>query len=92
MHWLTSARSVVVYFFELKRGEERLSMPVIGNPFVDKLIRQRSLVVKPLAAIAPRTAQPAQSQPTAARIAVRRQPLPSSRIAAKAAAYAAARF
>jgi hypothetical protein len=93
LHWLTSARSVVVYHFELHRGDEKLTMPVIANPFVDRFIREQVLMVKAADAIAPHIAQPAQAQtaqaqPAPAPIAIRRRPLPTSRIAAKAAAYA----
>lgn len=88
IHWLTSARSVVVYIFELHRGGEKLTMPVIGNPFVDRFIREQKLVVKEAAAVAPRV-EPT-SQPAAVPGPKYRQPLPTSRIAAKAAAYASA--
>mgnify|MGYP005838803485 CR=1 FL=1 len=46
--WHSGARLVIVFHFDLTRGDETMAMPVLSNPFVRRLIRQESLTVKPL--------------------------------------------
>ena len=41
--WLMGGRLVVVYHFDLKRGEESLHMPVINNPFVQRLVESSNV-------------------------------------------------
>jgi len=43
--WYAGTRRVAVYHFELTRGDEHMTMPVIGNPFVDQLIAREQLKV-----------------------------------------------
>ena len=35
----TGGRKVVVYYFELQRGKQTVRMPVIGNPYVERLVQ-----------------------------------------------------
>lgn len=46
--WYAGLRHVKIYHIELRRGEERLVMPVILNPYVNRLIRNYDLRVVPL--------------------------------------------
>jgi hypothetical protein len=39
-HWFAGMRSVTIYRFELERKGEKMSMPVLTNPYVSRLIRQ----------------------------------------------------
>ncbi|NWG17650.1 MAG: hypothetical protein HXY41_13570 [Chloroflexi bacterium] len=52
--WLGGARQINIYHFELTRGSDSMAMPVIGNPYVNRLIAQQGLRVtnlsKPAAA------------------------------------------
>jgi hypothetical protein len=48
-HWLAGMRLVTVYHVLLTRGEETMSIPVISNPFVRRMIRLENLPVRPLA-------------------------------------------
>lgn len=47
-YWHFGTRQVNVYHFELLRGGESVAMPVLGNPYVDRLIMQHSLDVIPV--------------------------------------------
>lgn len=47
-HWLAGMRLVVVFHFELRRGNETMYMPVISNPFVRRLIFQERFEVRPI--------------------------------------------
>ncbi len=49
-HWLAGTRRVSVYHFELMRDNVSMIMPVIGNPYIDRLIFQTSLQVMPIQA------------------------------------------
>ena len=42
-HWRAGTRCVMVYVFELRRGAETMTMPVITNPFVERLIADNTL-------------------------------------------------
>ncbi len=46
--WLAGTRPVTVYHFELERGNERMAMPVMSNPYVRRVIRMHSLQIKSL--------------------------------------------
>ncbi|MEO8613358.1 MAG: hypothetical protein ABI690_36040 [Chloroflexota bacterium] len=37
-HWSAGAQCVVVFYFQLKRGGESMTMPVITNPFVRRVL------------------------------------------------------
>jgi len=39
-HWNSGGQCVVVYHFELTRGEAKMTMPVITNPFVRRLLTE----------------------------------------------------
>lgn len=47
-YWHFGTRQVHVYHFELIRGGETVSMPVLGNPYVERLITQHDLQVMPV--------------------------------------------
>jgi hypothetical protein len=38
--WHAGTRGVTVYHFTLRRGDERMSMPVITNPYVRRLLKE----------------------------------------------------
>lgn len=44
-HWRAGTRRVMVYRFELSRDSDLLTMPVITNPFVERLIAENALRV-----------------------------------------------
>ena len=44
-HWRAGTRCVMVYHFELMRGDETMTMPVITNPFVERLIAENAVQV-----------------------------------------------
>jgi hypothetical protein len=48
-HWHAGTRLVTVYHFELQRGEERMTMPVITTPYVRRIIRREQFEVVPIA-------------------------------------------
>lgn len=42
------ARGTVIFYFELIRGEtERVTMPVVGNPYVDRLVHVMQIRLVP---------------------------------------------
>jgi hypothetical protein len=43
------ARGTVVYHFELSRKDETVTMPVVGNPYVDRLVMLMQFKLVPLA-------------------------------------------
>ena len=45
IYWCMGSRQVNVYHCDLVRGEETLHMPVVGNPYMDRLIQQMELPV-----------------------------------------------
>jgi hypothetical protein len=47
-HWHSGKRCVRVYYFELTHDETSLIMPVVCNPFIEKLITTSELQVMPL--------------------------------------------
>ncbi len=46
--WLAGTRPVTVYHMKMVRGDESMSVPVITNPYVRRVIRMHSLKVVPL--------------------------------------------
>jgi|GEM_PF-700569 hypothetical protein len=38
-HWLGAGRHIVIYHFTLSRDGHQVTMPVIGTPFVDQVVR-----------------------------------------------------
>jgi hypothetical protein len=47
-YWLSGSRTVHVYQFELMRDDESVSMPVIANPYVERLIALHQVNVVPI--------------------------------------------
>lgn len=47
-HWFGGNRGVLIYHVELTRAEEKMVMPVINNPYVDKVICQPGVQVVPM--------------------------------------------
>lgn len=45
IYWCSGSRQVPVYYFRLNRDGDTVLMPVLGNPFVDRLLKERKLVV-----------------------------------------------
>jgi hypothetical protein len=43
--WSSGTRRVAVYYFDLTRDGQTVTMPVIGNPYVDQVIAQSALKV-----------------------------------------------
>lgn len=44
-YWYSGGRRVDVYTFSLRRGDERLRVPVLGNPVVLRLIDEQQIPV-----------------------------------------------
>lgn len=44
-HWRTGARRMNIYHFELFREDEVMAMPVLANPYVERLIAEQGLEV-----------------------------------------------
>lgn len=47
-HWHSGARAVLVYYFELKRGDETVVMPVLRNPYVNRIVREMPAKLVPV--------------------------------------------
>ena len=45
VYWCMGSRQVNVYHCDLVRDEERMHMPVLGNPYMDRLVHQMQLPV-----------------------------------------------
>ena len=45
---LRGGRSVCVYYFQLIRSSERIVMPIIENPFIERLLIERKMMVRSL--------------------------------------------
>ncbi|NWG16173.1 MAG: hypothetical protein HXY41_06015 [Chloroflexi bacterium] len=60
----TGMRFVLIYYFELTRGDERMVMPVIRNPFVNRLVREMPAELVPVEAAAVQRRRPANSATT----------------------------
>lgn len=48
--WKTGSRGTPIYYFELTRNDETVTMPVIGNPYVRRVIRAIQAELVPLEA------------------------------------------
>ncbi len=48
-YWLAGTRLVTAYHFDLRRGEELMTMPVITTPYVRRIIREQQFQVLPVA-------------------------------------------
>jgi hypothetical protein len=46
-YWQAGTRLVTIYHFSLTNGDEQMSMPVLGNPFVRRIIREERFKVAP---------------------------------------------
>jgi hypothetical protein len=46
-HWSAGAQCVVVFYFQLKRGGEAMIMPVITNPFVQRMLNEMEAKLVP---------------------------------------------
>ncbi|MBI5667561.1 MAG: hypothetical protein HZC41_06095 [Chloroflexi bacterium] len=66
--WQGGSRRINIYHFELSRGDDTMAMPVLGNPYVERLIAEQGLRVAhlsknkptlPVKTIRPRVAAPA---------------------------------
>ena len=42
-YWYGGGRHVAVYYFELTKDNQALVLPILGNPIVRRLVRQRQL-------------------------------------------------
>lgn len=47
--WLLGGRFVVVYYFDLKHDNETMTMPVVTNPYVSRLISTLNVKIVALA-------------------------------------------
>jgi hypothetical protein len=47
-YWHAGTRPVMIYHFELNRAAEKLHMPVVSNPFIQRLLDTLALEVKPI--------------------------------------------
>ena len=46
-HWIAGAQCVVVFHFQLTLGHERMTMPVIINPFVQRILPELNVKLVP---------------------------------------------
>lgn len=46
--WLAGARRVVLYTFTLRRGEEKMVMPIVDNPYVGRVVTAMRLELVPV--------------------------------------------
>jgi hypothetical protein len=46
--WLAGTRPVVVFHFQLEKGDVAMTMPVITNPYVRRVIRMHEITAKPM--------------------------------------------
>jgi len=47
-HWFAGMRLVYIYYVELVRGDEKMIMPVLHNPYINRLIMSKAVTVKPM--------------------------------------------
>ena len=45
---LRGGRTVCVYYFQLIRSSERIVMPVVENPFIERLLIERKMLIRSL--------------------------------------------
>lgn len=48
-YWHAGVRSVLVYHFELTRDGEKMDMPVVRNPYVNRIVREMPATLVPVA-------------------------------------------
>lgn len=48
-YWHAGTRLVTIFHFQLVRGDETMTMPVLTNPYVRRIIREQKFTVLPLA-------------------------------------------
>lgn len=46
--WYAGARQITVYHVELERDGEVMSMPVLNNPYINRMIRNTEVQVQPI--------------------------------------------
>lgn len=44
-HWYAGMRAVKIYNFSLKRGDQHMMMPVIDNPYIQRIIKEGAISV-----------------------------------------------
>jgi hypothetical protein len=44
----SGGRRIHLYYFELTRGDECVTMPVVSNPYVERVIAEHHLTVSPI--------------------------------------------
>jgi hypothetical protein len=47
-YWHAGGRLVVIYYFELEREGETLAIPVLGNPFVHRMVNSLPVHLMPV--------------------------------------------
>lgn len=47
-HWHAGSRLVVVFHVELVSGDERMTMPVLSNPYMRRVMRRLATKVRPI--------------------------------------------
>ena len=47
-YWHAGGRLVMIYYFEIERDGETLSVPVLGNPFVNRMVNSLPLQLLPV--------------------------------------------
>ncbi|HLV34498.1 MAG TPA: hypothetical protein VKY59_05265 [Spirillospora sp.] len=57
-YWHGGARRVLIYYFVLTNGDECVTMRVLGNPLIDRLLQELDIRVIPTAAVRARVRQP----------------------------------
>ena len=45
-HWFAGMRSVYIYHIELERNGEKVTMPVVHNPYINRMIRSNNITVE----------------------------------------------
>jgi hypothetical protein len=61
-HWHGGSRRVLIYYFVLVKDNQSVTMRVISNPTIDRLLSQLGIRVIPTAAVRARMRQPQQVQ------------------------------
>lgn len=44
-HWYAGMRAITIYKFELERNGEKMTMPVVNNPYIVRFIRDNEIEV-----------------------------------------------
>lgn len=48
-HWLMGGRNVVVYYFDLTLGNEKMTMPILTTPYITRVLGEMKLKLIELA-------------------------------------------